>query len=103
MEVVHPTAKMLVEISKAQDIEAGDGTTTATILARAIFKEGCKSVAAGMNPMDLRRGILQAVDVIVEGLKEQALPIKGKDQITNVATISANGDTKIGKIGRAHV
>jgi chaperonin GroEL len=83
--------------SKAND-EAGDGTTTATILARAIFKEGCKSVAAGMNPMDLRRGILLAVDTIVEGLKEQAVPVKGKDQITSVATISANGDTKIGNI-----
>ena len=83
--------------SKAND-EAGDGTTTATILARAIFKEGCKSVAAGMNPMDLRRGIMKAVDVVIEGLKEQAVPIKGKDQITNVATISANGDTKIGNI-----
>ena len=55
--------------SKAND-EAGDGTTTATILARAIFKEGCKSVAAGMNPMDLRRGILLAVDAVVAGLKE---------------------------------
>ena len=63
--------------SKAND-EAGDGTTTATILARAIFKEGCKSVAAGMNPMDLRRGILQAVDVVVESLKQQAVPIKDK-------------------------
>lgn len=83
--------------SKAND-EAGDGTTTATILARAIFKEGCKSVAAGMNPMDLRRGILMAVDAIVASLKEQAVPIKGKDQITNVATISANGDSKIGNI-----
>ena len=83
--------------SKAND-EAGDGTTTATILARAIFKEGCKSVAAGMNPMDLRRGILMAVDTIVASLKEQAVPIKGKDQVTNVATISANGDSKIGNI-----
>lgn len=83
--------------SKAND-EAGDGTTTATILARAIFKEGCKSVAAGMNPMDLRRGILLAVDTIVAELKKMAVPIKSKDQITNVATISANGDTKIGNI-----
>jgi len=83
--------------SKAND-EAGDGTTTATILARAIFKEGCKSVAAGMNPMDLRRGILLAVDTVVDALKEMSVPIKGKDQITNVATISANGDTKIGNI-----
>ena len=77
--------------SKAND-EAGDGTTTATILARAIFKEGCKSVAAGMNPMDLRRGIQMAVDEIVVGIKEQAIPIKNADEIRNVA-----------KIGRAHV
>jgi len=60
--------------SKAND-EAGDGTTTATILARSIFKEGCKSVAAGMNPMDLRRGIQMAVDSVVVGLKEQAIQI----------------------------
>lgn len=83
--------------SKTND-EAGDGTTTATILARAIFKEGCKSVAAGMNPMDLRRGILLAVDQVVAGLKDLSVPIKGKDQIANVATISANGDTTIGNI-----
>lgn len=81
--------------SKAND-EAGDGTTTATILARAIFKEGCKSVAAGMNPMDLRRGIQLAVDNIIEELKSMSTPIKGKEEIANVATISANGDKKIG-------
>jgi len=81
--------------SKAND-EAGDGTTTATILARSIFKEGCKSVAAGMNPMDLRRGIQMAVDEVVYGLKEQSIPIKGKEEIMNVATISANGDAHIG-------
>lgn len=76
----------------------GDGTTTATILARAIFKEGCKSVAAGMNPMDLRRGILLAVDAVVEGLKEISKPIKGREQVGNVATISANGDKHIGDL-----
>jgi len=75
--------------SKAND-EAGDGTTTATILARSIFKEGCKSVAAGMNPMDLRRGIQMAVDVVVEGLREQSIPINSVDEIRNVATISAH-------------
>ena len=64
--------------SKAND-EAGDGTTTATILARAIFKEGCKSVAAGMNPMDLRKGIMAAVDKVVESLKTQSIKIEGKD------------------------
>ena len=81
--------------SKAND-EAGDGTTTATILARAIFKEGCKSVAAGMNPMDLRRGIQLAVDKVVEGLREQSIPINSVDEIRNVATISANNDSHIG-------
>eukprot|EP00178_Gracilaria_changii_P013966 TRINITY_DN3952_c0_g1_i1.p2 TRINITY_DN3952_c0_g1~~TRINITY_DN3952_c0_g1_i1.p2 ORF type:complete len:142 (+),score=27.12 TRINITY_DN3952_c0_g1_i1:132-557(+) len=77
--------------SKAGD-EAGDGTTTATILTRAIFKEGCKSVAAGLNPMDLRRGIQMAVDVVVEQLKKNSTPVKTKEDIQNVATISANGD-----------
>jgi len=81
--------------SKAND-EAGDGTTTATILARAIFKEGCKSVAAGMNPMDLRRGIQMAVDKVVESLKKQSIPIRSTEEIRNVATISANNDAHIG-------
>lgn len=81
--------------SKAND-EAGDGTTTATILARAIFKEGCKSVAAGMNPMDLRKGIMMAVDEVVAGLKELSTPIKDRQDYENVATISANGDKRIG-------
>jgi chaperonin GroEL len=67
-------------------------------LARAIFKEGCKSVAAGMNPMDLRKGIMMAVDTVVAELKNLSVPIKGKDQICNVATISANGDANIGGI-----
>lgn len=91
-------ASLVKQVASKTNDEAGDGTTTATILARSIFKEGCKSVAAGMNPMDLRRGILLAVDIVVDGLREQAIPIKGKIQITNVATISANGDTKIGEI-----
>jgi len=81
--------------SKTNDL-AGDGTTTATILARAIYKEGCKSVAAGMNPMDLRRGIQKAVDVVVEELRELSIPIKSVDEIKNVATISANNDHHIG-------
>jgi chaperonin GroEL len=91
-------ATLIKQVASKVNDEAGDGTTTATILARSIFKEGCKSVAAGMNPMDLRRGILLAVDTVVDALKEMSVPIKGKDQITNVATISANGDTKIGNI-----
>jgi len=91
-------ASLVKQVASNANDKAGDGTTTATILARAIFKEGCKSVAAGMNPMDLRRGILLAVDTVVEALRSQAHPIKGKDQIANVATISANGDAKIGNI-----
>jgi chaperonin GroEL len=81
--------------SKTNDI-AGDGTTTATILARAIYKEGCKSVAAGMNPMDLRRGIQKAVDVVVEELKALSIDIKSTEDIKAVATISANNDHHIG-------
>lgn len=81
--------------SKTNDV-AGDGTTTATILARAIFKEGCKSVAAGMNPMDLRRGIQQAVDIVVEELKAISTDCKSVEEIKNIASISANNDAKIG-------
>ena len=68
-------ANLVKQVAAKANDEAGDGTTTATILARAIFKEGCKSVAAGMNPMDLRRGIQMAVDAVVEGLKELSIPI----------------------------
>ena len=64
--------------NKTNDI-AGDGTTTATVLARAIFKEGCKSVAAGMNPMDLRRGINLAVEAVIQDLNKRSRPVKGKD------------------------
>ena len=83
--------------SKTNDI-AGDGTTTSTIIARAVYKEGCKSVAAGMNPMDLRRGIQKAVDSVIENLKSQSKNLSGKEDIGNVATISANGDSEIGNM-----
>jgi len=87
---------------KANDI-AGDGTTTATILARAIFREGVKAVAAGMNPMDLRRGIEIACKLIKEELEKMTKKVDGKAQITQVATISANGDLSIGGlIGEAY-
>jgi len=89
-------ASLIKQVASKVNDEAGDGTTTATILARAVFKEGCKSVAAGMNPMDLRRGIQAAVDEVVIGLHEQAIPVKGKQEIQNVATISANNDHHIG-------
>ena len=81
--------------SKTNDV-AGDGTTTATVLTRAIFSEGCKSVAAGMNPMDLRRGINLAVDAVVADLKARTKMISSKEEICNVATISANSDKEIG-------
>lgn len=89
-------ASLVKQVASKVNDEAGDGTTTATILARAIFKEGCKSVAAGMNPMDVRRGIQLAVDEVVIGLKEQAIPVKGRQEIMHVASISANNDNKIG-------
>lgn len=89
-------ASLIKQVAAKANDEAGDGTTTATVLARAIFKEGCKSVAAGMNPMDLRRGIQMAVDHVVEGLREQSIPIRGKAEILNVASISANNDAHIG-------
>ncbi|CAN0155015.1 unnamed protein product, partial [Discosporangium mesarthrocarpum] len=75
--------------SKTND-EAGDGTTTATILTRAIFKEGCKAVAAGMNPMDLRRGIQLATDRVITVLSEISNPISTKEEVAQVGTISAN-------------
>src|ERR1700704_2733735 len=95
-------AQMLKEVaSKTSDI-AGDGTTTATVLAQAIIKEGAKSVAAGANPMDLRRGIDQAVAAIVEELKAKAKEVTSNDEIAQVGTISSNGDSEIGaKIAEA--
>lgn len=91
-------AALVKNVANKTNDEAGDGTTTATVLARAIFKEGCKSVAAGMNPMDLRRGINLAVEHVVKDLKARSRPVKGKEAIANVATISANGDQEIGNL-----
>jgi chaperonin GroEL len=91
-------AQMVKEVaSKTSDI-AGDGTTTATVLAQAIYLEGSKLVAAGHNPMDIKRGVDAAVSKIVENLKDQAKPTKGKTEIAQVGTISANGETVIGDI-----
>jgi len=90
-------AQMVREVaSKTSDI-AGDGTTTATVLAAAIVKEGAKSVAAGMNPMDLKRGVDKAVEAIVADLKANSKPVTSNDEIAQVATISANGDAEIGR------
>ncbi len=90
-------AQMVREVaSKTSDI-AGDGTTTATVLAQAIVKEGAKAVAAGMNPMDLKRGIDLAVEAVVEDLKKNSKNVTSNDEIAQVATISANGDAEIGR------
>ena len=90
-------AQMVREVaSKTSDI-AGDGTTTATVLAAAIVKEGAKSVAAGMNPMDLKRGIDLAVEAIVEDLKRNSKKVTSNEEIAQVGTISANGDAEIGR------
>ncbi|CAE7659492.1 CPN60I [Symbiodinium pilosum] len=83
--------------SKTNDV-AGDGTTTATVLARAIFREGCKAVAAGMNPMDIKRGMDHAAKIVLEDLASQATMIETPDKIKSVATIAANGDEHIGKM-----
>jgi chaperonin GroEL len=91
-------AKMVREVaSKTSDV-AGDGTTTATVLAQAIFREGSKMVAAGMNPMGLKRGIDKAVAVLVEGLVKQSKKTRSTAEIAQVGTISANGDETIGNI-----
>ena len=91
-------AQMVKEVaSKTSDI-AGDGTTTATVLAQSIIREGMKYVAAGMNPMDLKRGIDKAVAVLVEQLKKQSKPTTTSKEIAQVGTISANSDDEVGKI-----
>ncbi len=91
-------AQMVKEVaSKTADI-AGDGTTTATVLAQAIAKEGIKSVAAGMNPMDVKRGVDQAVEVVVAELGKLSKEVKNQEEIAQVGTISANGDAEIGQI-----
>src|SRR5437667_1553834 len=91
-------AQMVREVaSKTSDV-AGDGTTTATILAQTIFREGVKSVAAGANPMALKRGIESAVEAIVQELKKISSPVEDSDKIAQVGTISSNGDVSIGNI-----
>jgi len=91
-------AQMVRSVAYKTNDVAGDGTTTATILTRAIYAEGCKAVAAGMNPMDIRRGIQAAVDNVIVTLKEGTHPITTKDEICQVATISANNDIAVGNL-----
>src|SRR6201997_5223879 len=90
-------AQMVREVASKTNDLAGDGTTTATVLAQAIVKEGTKSVAAGMNPMDLKRGIDLAVEAIVSDLKAHAKKVTSNDEIAQSGTISANGDAEIGR------
>jgi chaperonin GroEL len=90
-------AQMVREVASKTSDQAGDGTTTATVLAHAIVKEGAKAVAAGMNPMDLKRGVDLAVNAVVEDLKKHSKGVTSNDEIAQVATISANGDQEIGR------
>ena len=91
-------AQMVKEVASQANDQAGDGTTTATVLAQAIVNEGLKSVAAGMNPMDLKRGIDKATAAVVEALKAQAKPCTDTKSIAQVGTISANADESVGRI-----
>ena len=90
-------AQMVKEVASRTNDEAGDGTTTATVLAQAIVKEGMKAVAAGMNPMDLKRGIDMATSKVVEAIKASARDVKDSDEVAQVGTISANGEAEIGR------
>jgi chaperonin GroEL len=90
-------AQMVKEVANRTNDEAGDGTTTATVLAQAIVREGMKSVAAGMNPMDLKRGIDLATSKVVEAIKAAARPVNDSDEVAQVGTISANGEAEIGR------
>jgi len=91
-------AQMLREVANKQNDKAGDGTTTATVLAQAIVREGSKAVAAGMNPMDVKRGIDLAVSAVVKDLESHAKKVGANSEIAQVATISANGDAEVGRI-----
>ncbi|KJS42876.1 MULTISPECIES: chaperonin GroEL [unclassified Roseovarius] len=90
-------AQMVKEVASRTNDEAGDGTTTATVLAQAIVKEGMKAVAAGMNPMDLKRGIDQATSKVVEAIKAASRPVNDSAEVAQVGTISANGESEIGR------
>ena len=89
-------AQLVKDVASRTNDEAGDGTTTATVLAQAIVKEGMKSVAAGMNPMDLKRGIDKAVAAVIAEVKAMSRPVGDTEEIAKVGTISANGEAAIG-------
>ena len=90
-------AQMVREVASKTSDQAGDGTTTATVLAHAIVKEGAKAVAAGMNPMDLKRGVDIAVDAVVGDLEKNSKKVTSNEEIAQIGTISANGDAEIGR------
>ena len=96
-EIENMGAQMVKEVATKTSDNAGDGTTTATVLAQAVYREGLKSVTAGANPMALKRGIENAVEIVVTELKKISVPTSGRKDIKQVATISANGDTEIGE------
>src|SRR2546426_4091968 len=96
-EIENMGAQMVKEVATKTSDLAGDGTTTATVLAQAIFREGLKSVTAGANPMSLKRGIEKAVETVVQELKKLSMPSSGRKEIKQVAAISANGDEAIGE------
>src|ERR687891_182194 len=91
-------AQMLREVASKTSDEAGDGTTTATVLAQAIVREGAKAVTAGMNPMDLKRGITLAVEAVIEDIKKRSKTVSTESEVAQVGTISANGDRSIGEM-----
>ncbi|MFA4940599.1 MULTISPECIES: chaperonin GroEL [unclassified Brevundimonas] len=91
-------AQMIREVASKTNDKAGDGTTTATVLAQAIVQEGLKAVAAGMNPMDLKRGIDKAVTLVLQEIKDKSKPVSNNSEIAQVGTISANGDSEIGEL-----
>ncbi|HEY6101679.1 MAG TPA: chaperonin GroEL [bacterium] len=95
-EIENMGAQMVKEVATKTSDLAGDGTTTATVLAQAVYREGLKSVTAGVNPMSLKRGIDKAVEAVVEELKRISVPTKGRKEIAQVGSISANGDKEIG-------
>src|SRR5213594_1598529 len=91
-------AQMVREVASKTSDAAGDGTTTATVLAQTIVREGAKAVAAGMNPMDVKRGIDLAVHAVVKDLEKRAKPVAASSEVAQVGTLAANGDSKVGKM-----
>jgi chaperonin GroEL len=91
-------ARLVQDVANSTNEEAGDGTTTATVLARAIAKEGFEKISKGANPVEIRRGVMSAVEAVIENLKSMSKPVTAPEEIAQVATISANGDTTIGNL-----